>query len=201
VNLGDKERGLEQWRAQATPNIMKLLPGCSIELLLPEAFYIACREADKMIRPASILAAVNYLTNALSIEAQGLRAIIGAFSEDPGSGRVDEYRIGFTLRHSPEVIYGVVWPLYGEEDESDLATLTETIAGAEAETGEPERSAIDVIQALLKDSGVVHIKRHTERFPVEFCDDCGAPLYPDPDAELVHAEMPEDAPTSVGHFH
>lgn len=201
VSLSDKEKGLAQWRAQATPNVMKLLPGCSIELLLPEAFYVACREADKMIRPASILAAVNYLTNTLSVEPQGLRAIIGAFSEDPSNGRVDEYRIGFTLRHSPEVIYGVVWPLYGEEDESDLTTLTETITGVEAGAGEPERSAIDVIQALLKESGVVHIKRHGERFPVEFCDDCGAPLYPDPDAELVHAEMPEDAPTTTGHFH
>ncbi|HEX7649512.1 MAG TPA: DUF2863 family protein, partial [Noviherbaspirillum sp.] len=46
-----------------------------------------------------------------------------------------------------------------------------------------------------------HIKRHSERFPMEFCEDCGAPLYPDSDGELVHAEMPEDVPSGTEHFH
>jgi hypothetical protein len=31
-----------------------------------------------------------------------------------------------------------------------------------------------------------------QRFPLEFCDDCGAPLYPNPEGEPVHAEMPEE---------
>jgi hypothetical protein len=36
---------------------------------------------------------------------------------------------------------------------------------------------------------------------MEFCDDCGAPLFPDREGELVHAEMPEDTPPPVEHFH
>ena len=36
---------------------------------------------------------------------------------------------------------------------------------------------------------------------MEFCDDCGAPLFADADGELVHPEMPEDAPQDAGHFH
>ncbi|HZX29583.1 MAG TPA: DUF2863 family protein, partial [Telluria sp.] len=32
-------------------------------------------------------------------------------------------------------------------------------------------------------------------------DDCGAPLFADPVGELVHAEMPEDAPVGTEHFH
>jgi hypothetical protein len=36
---------------------------------------------------------------------------------------------------------------------------------------------------------------------MEFCEDCGAPLYPDADGELVHAEMPEDVPSGTEHFH
>lgn len=201
MNPTDREKALAQWQAQAMPNIVRLLPGCSVELLLPEAYYIACREADKQIRPASIRAAVNYLTYTLGIDASGLRAIIGGFSEDP-VGRLDEYRIGFTLRHSSDVIYGLVWPLYGQEDddESDTAAL-ELLINPEESANSGRQTPIEEILTLLRECGVVHIKRHNERFPLEFCDDCGAPLYPDPEAELVHAEMPEDAPAGTGHFH
>lgn len=196
-----RAQALEQWRAQAGPNIVTLLPGCGIELLLPEAYYVACREADKQIRPASIRAAVNYLTQTLAIEPNGLRAIIGGFSEDPVGGRVDEYRIGFTLRQDPEVIYGVVWPLYGQEDEEETTSATLEAVMTPENLAEELRTPIEEIVALLRACGVTHIKRHSERFPMEFCDDCGAPLYPDAEAELVHAEMPEDAPQGSTHFH
>lgn len=197
----DRAQALASWRAQATPNIASLLPGCGIELLMPEAYYIACREADKQIRPVSIRAAVHFLTHTLGIEASGLRAIVGSFSEDPLAERVDEYRIGFTLRQNPEVIYGVVWPLYGQEDEDEAAvTSFESLTTPEI-LEKDLRTPLEEIITLLRSCGVTHIKRHSERFPMEFCDDCGAPLYPDADAELVHAEMPEDAPAGTGHFH
>lgn len=201
MNAADRAQALAQWRAQAMPNIASLLPGCGIELLMPEAYYVACREADKYIRPASIRAAVHFLTHTLSVEATGLRAIIGGFSEDNVEGRVDEYRIGFTLRQNPEVIYGVVWPLYGREDEEEPAAASfEALTTPEVLDTEL-RTPLEEIVALLRACGITHIKRHTELFPMEFCDDCGAPLYPDAEAELVHAEMPDDAPTGAGHFH
>jgi len=198
----ERATALAQWRAQATPNIAALLPGCGIELLMPEAYYVACREADRQIRPASIRAAVHYLTQTLNIDGNGLRAVIGGFAEEPISGRVDEYRIGFTLRQNPDVIYGVVWPLYGQEDEeeSDLAPTFEALTTPELLEAE-QRSPLEEIIALLRACGITHIKRHAEHFPLDFCEDCGAPLYPDPDGELVHAEMPEDAPPGPGHFH
>jgi len=201
LQASGRAQALEQWRAQAMPNIASLLPGCGVELLMPEAYYVACREADKQIRPASIRAAVHFLTNTLAIEPSGLRAIIGSFSEDPVAGRVDEYRIGFTLRQNPEVIYGVVWPLYDQEDEDEsVVTTFESLTTPEI-LDTNLRTPLEEIVALLRSCGVTHIKRHSERFPMEFCEDCGAPLYPDQDAELVHAEMPEDAPSGAGHFH
>ena len=201
LNSSGRELALEQWRTQATPNIAALLPGCGVELLMPEAYYVACREADRQIRPASIRAAVHYLANTLGIEPSALRAVIGSFSEEPVGGRVDEYRIGFTMRQSPEVIYGVVWPLYDQEDEDEAAITTfESLTTPEI-LDTTLRTPLEEIIALLRSCGITHIKRHGERFPMEFCDDCGAPLYPDPDAELVHAEMPEDAPSGTGHFH
>lgn len=201
MQVADREQALVNWRKQATPNVASLLPGCGVELLMPEAYYVACREADKQIRPASIRAAVHFLTNTLGIEPSGLRAIIGSFSEDPVGGQVDEYRIGFTLRQNPEVIYGVVWPLYGQEDEDESTSVSfEALTTPEVLESEL-RTPLEEIVALLRTCGITHIKRHSEHFPLEFCDDCGAPLYPDPDAELVHAEMPEDMPAGTGHFH
>lgn len=197
----ERVQALTQWRDQAGPNVLSLLPGCGVELLMPQAYYVACREADMQIRPASIRAAVHYLTNALGVDPAGLRAIIGGFSEDPVAGRLDEYRIGFTLRQNPEVIYGVVWPLYGQEDEEEATTTTLEAVMAPENVAEELRTPIEEIVALLRSCGVTHVKSHNERFPMEFCEDCGAPLYPDADGELVHAEMPEDVPTGTEHFH
>lgn len=200
-NPEQRAQALTQWQNQAGPNVLSLLPGCGVELLMPEAYYVACREADKQIRPASIRAAVHYLTNALGVDPTSLRAIIGSFGEDPVAGRVDEYRIGFTLRQNTEVVYGVVWPLYGQEDEDENAMASLEGVMAPESVAEELRTPIEEIVTLLRACGVTHIKRHAERFPMEFCDDCGAPLYPDADGELVHAEMPEDVPTGTEHFH
>jgi hypothetical protein len=112
-----REAALEQWRAQAGPSVARLLPGCGTELLLPEAYYVACREADKLIRPVSVRAAVHYLTYTLGVEPGDLRAVIAGFGDEANDSQVDEYRVGFTLRQSSDVVYGIVWPLYGQEDE------------------------------------------------------------------------------------
>lgn len=200
-NLAEREDALGQWRAQALPTITRLLPGCGIELLLPEAYFAACREADRQIRPASIRAATHYLTHTLSVEAKDLRAVIGSFGDEP-DGRIDEYRVGFTPEDSADVVYGIVWPLYGPEDEEKPGEETGTVFGIPTALAGAERpSSIAEILSLLQGCGITTIKRHTERFPMEFCEDCGAPLYPDPEGELVHAEMPDDAPQGPGHFH
>lgn len=66
---------------------------------------------------------------------------------------------------------------------------------------EPQPTPLEEITLLLREAGVITITRHPERFPLEFCDDCHAPLFPDADADLVHAEMPEDTPPGATHFH
>lgn len=190
-----REHCLQQWREQATSNIARLLPGCGIEVLLPEAYFVACREADKLIRPISIRAAVHYLTNTLGVEPADLRAVVAGFGEEAPDIQIDEYRVGFTLRQSPEVVYGIVWPLYGQEDEDG------TPAEGPLATQAPQLSPVNTIIAYLNEVGINHVKRISERFVTEYCDDCGSPLFADPMGELVHAEMPEDAPTGTEHFH
>ncbi len=190
---------LEQWRSQATPTVARLLPGCGIELLLPEAYYVACREADKLIRPVSIRAAVHYLTNTLSIEASELRAVVAGFGEDGADAQIDEYRVAFTMRQASDVIYGIVWPLYGQEDED--GTPVDGLDGAALAGLGAQKAPVDEIVAYLNEAGITHVKRLNERYAAEYCDDCGSPLFADPSGELVHAEMPEDAPQGNEHFH
>jgi hypothetical protein len=201
--VGEREQALAHWRAQAMPTIERMLPGCGVELLLPEAYYVACREADKQIRPASIRAAVHFLTHALGVEPSGLSAIIGGFADQLADGSIEEYRISFTLYQQRDVVYGVVWPLYtAEEVEADLSAvrLSSPIDAGIAPQADGE-NALKKIRSLLAASGVTDVKFHAEQFPMESCDDCGAPLYCDHDAELVHAEMPEDVPQTTEHFH
>lgn len=194
VNPAERSAALSQWQAQGKPSIERLLPGCGIELLLPDAYFMSCRAADKAIRPASLKAAVHYLTHTLNIGPEELSAVIGGFADPAGDGRIDEYRVSYVLRPSMEVIYGLVWPLYGEEEaqdeEPDLAAAADL-----------PQTPLQEITALLRESGVVHIKRHEEIFPMEFCDDCGAPFYCDLEGELVHAEMPEDTAQPPSHLH
>lgn len=194
---GARAASLDQWQSQAAPNIVRFMPGCGIELLLPDAYYVACREADKAIRPASIRAADFYLTSTLGIESNELHVSIGAFAE-ADSGNIDEYRIGFGIGQEPEIVYGVVWPLYGEED--DDTSGERPSAALPAGTVE-HKTPLEQILALLRECGIIRIKHHSDRFPVEFCEDCGVPLYADQNGELVHPEMPDGTPTGSEHFH
>ncbi|WP_423708395.1 DUF2863 family protein [Undibacterium sp. WLX3042] len=185
-----KSNSLLVWQEQAAPAIKHLLPGCSIELLLPEAFYTACREAEIRIRPASIRSAVFYLTQTLNKEASQLSIVIASCGVQDTPGQVDEFRISFCLSDAPEVIYGVVWPLYQAEDQLAAVSLDEN------------GKLIGEIPEILADCGIRQIIQLDEIFAMEFCDDCGTPLFADRDAELVHPEMPEDTPSpGTTHFH
>ena len=189
--LEQKNAALETWSQQATPLLQQFLPGCHVELLLPQPYYFACREADKRIRPAAIHAADHYLTQTLGVKSSELYANIGNFCENL-NGQVDEYRIGFSLGENGNVIYGIVWPLYEQEDGDAVRDLL---------APDSTQTPLEVVLAVLRECGIVHIKLHTERYAMEFCDDCQTPLFPSSDGDLVHAEMPEDAPAASEHFH
>jgi hypothetical protein len=170
---------LEQWIAQARPTLAKLLPGCVFECLLPDAYYVNCRESDRRVRPFGIRAATAYLENALAAKPTDLQAVVAGFGEE----RVDEYRVAFSLLGEGEVAHGVVWPLYGREDE----------------TARP--GPLDEVLAQLTEVGVTEVKKLSATFTPEYCEDCGAPLFANAEGEIVHAELPEEADTQAAHFH
>jgi hypothetical protein len=170
---------LEQWIAQARPTLAKILPGCVFECLLPDAYYVNCRESDRRVRPFGIRAAVAFLENALKTKAAEIHAVVGGFGEE----RVDEYRIAFSRAGDSDVAHGVVWPLYGREDEG-------------ARPG-----PLDEVLAQLAECGLTEVKKLPGTFTPEYCEDCGAPLFANGEAEIVHAELPEEADTQAAHFH
>lgn len=183
-----RQQALEQWAAQVEPTLAGLMPGCGLEILLPDAWYVANREADRRVRPLAVQAAVTWLEGALGVGADQLRAVVAGCGEQ----HIDEYRIGFTPRDSNHVLYGCIWPLFGREGADD--TVAETEHGLPLDT-------MDRIVELLRANGLAEIRRLPGLLPPEFCEDCGAPFFPNPLGEMLHAEMPEDAEFTPPQFH
>ena len=155
-----------------------LLPACALEFMPVLAFHAAVRDADRASRPWSLRSAVAFLQTVLNQPASELRAVVAPFHDR----QLEEFRIGFTRRGSSDVVHGVVWPLLEHEDENHEAPAQ--------------------IEATLREAGVSSVLMLDQRFPLEFCDDCGAPLYPNPEGEPVHAELPEEhAESAPRHLH
>lgn len=175
---GNRTEALKQWRAQGGEVLRSLLPACATEPLLPQSFHAAIREADRASRPYSLRSAVSFLQTTLNVLAANLRAVVAPYYDR----QIEEYRIGFALGESADVVHGVVWPLLESEDEAAELPVQ--------------------IDSVLREAGLREVIILEHRFPLEYCDDCGAPLYPNPEGEPVHAELPEQEQDSAPrHLH
>jgi len=174
---GAREDAVRLWQTQGAAALAPMMQGCAFELLAPNAFHTACRDADRASRAYSLHASVSFLEGALNTKASGLRAIIAPFHDQ----QLEEYRISFTASDSNEVVHGVVWALLGAEDE--------------------ESDIVGEIEGVLRSCGVTDILVLDHRMPMEFCDDCGAPMYADADGQPVHAGLPEDGEQAPSHLH
>jgi len=168
VDPDAKINALAAFREQLAGVLQPLLTGCRFDVTAPNAFHAALRNADRDLRPFSVEAAVAYLKLAHDLDPGALQATIAPFSDE----RVEEIRIGIG-RHvdADQVVEGVVWPLLGDEEER----------------------AQEEIEGVLRRLGVSRLTVHAHRFPMEFCDDCGAPMFPNPAGHSVHTESPEDS--------
>ncbi len=172
-----RESALKEWVKQGGPSLEPLLAGCAFQPLLADAYHSACRLADMASRPYSLRASVSFLQTTLGKPAESLRAVIGGFHDK----RLEEYRIGFGPRNDEAIFHGIVWPLLGSEDETT--------------------DVIGEVESILRESGIKEVIVHNQQFPFEFCDDCGAPLYPNAEGETVHAEMPDLGNTTSQTLH
>jgi hypothetical protein len=175
---GNRAEAFQQWAQQGGEAIRSLLPACALEFQPIGAYHASILNADRAARPWSLRAVVTYLHTTLNIAPAEVHATIALFADD----QVEEYRIGFSIGSRRDVVHGVVWPLLdGERDNSETPAQ---------------------IDAVLREAGITQINQLSQHFPLEYCDDCGAPLYPSPDGEPMHAELPEaEAAATPRHLH
>jgi hypothetical protein len=171
VDPDAKIGALSAFREQAASVLQPVMTGCRYRLLSPAAFHSALRFADRELREFSLEAAIAYLKLAYDLAPAALTAAAGLF-EDPQSNAGSEVRIGLAKAADDDaVIEGIVWPLLGDEDEQTL----------------------EDVEKALRASGLGRIAMHAHRFPLEYCDDCGAPMFPNAAGHVVHAEPPDEA--------
>ena len=174
---GERSEAQAQWIKQGGGVLQPAFTGCAFEPLLPQAYFGAWREADRASRTYAIHATVAFLQVALNVEPRQITAAIA-----PCHGRrLEEYRVGFMLHGSPDVVHGVVWPLLDGEDE--------------------HTDSFGQIETVLRECGIADVVIHEHEFPLDYCDDCGAPLFPNIEGELLHTETPEEAPEQPRHLH
>jgi hypothetical protein len=172
-----KEDMSHEWQSHGVEVLRPLFQGCAFELLMPDGFFSAWRMADRLARPYSMHATIDFLQTTLNISPDSLRAVIAPFYDQ----WLEEYRVGFTLKDRDDVLYGIVWALVGDEDDnSDI---------------------VSQIEATLRECGVIHTTLLQTRFLLEYCEECGAPLFPNPEGEVVHAEFPEEGEVAPIHLH
>lgn len=183
--LEAREQALKRWDQRVNELLGPLFTGCQTEVLLPDAFYTTNREADRRIRPMALRAAVTWLQTAANLPGAELRAAIVAC----GNSGVEEFRIGFSPRASNDVVYGCVWPVLSKEE-----AIIDAIESIHVDMPES-------IAALLKELGVSEVRRLPGLQPPEYCDDCGAPYFPNFLGEMMHPELPEETDMEPVHFH
>ena len=171
VDPDAKIAGLSAFREQAATVLQPVLTGCRFRVLSPAAFHSALRFADRELRQFSLEAAVAFLKLAYDLAPSALSAAAGLF-EDPHGNAGAEVRIGIAKTTDDDaVIEGVVWPLLGDDEDQTMEDVEKALA------------ALGVSRAIM----------HSHRFPLEFCYDCGAPMFPNAAGHVVHAEPPDEA--------
>lgn len=170
VDPDGKLGALAAFIEQASAALQPAMTGCRYRVLAPQAFHSALREADRELRGFSLEAAVAYMRLAFEVAPTEIVAAAGLF-EDARGQMGAEIRVGLARTVDEDgVIEGVVWPLLGDDEEA----------------------ALEEVERALKALNVPRVTLHSHRFPLEFCDDCGAPMFPTSAGNVVHAEPPED---------
>ncbi len=170
VDPDAKTAAVEAFCEQLNSVLTPVMTGCRFRALAPNAFHAALRLGDRELREFSLEAAISFLKLSYELAPSALQATVAAY-EEKRDQPTTEMRIGISRTADDDVVVeGVVWPLLGDDEERSL----------------------EEIEAALKRLGITRIVAHTHRFPLEYCDDCGAPVFPNPSGHSVHTEPPED---------
>lgn len=142
--------------------------GCTYDILVPQPYYEANRNAELAIRGFSLHAAVLTLMTQMDITADDLRVVIGACHQS----QFEEYRISILLKDEEEVLQGVAWALLGRDEQ-------------------PEDLLAEIL-VHLKKLGINRIRLLEDILSIDYCEDCETPLFPDMSGDMVHISPLED---------
>lgn len=171
------ETAQQLWFDQGHAALAPMLAGVQYQMLMPGAFFATLRKTDRESRSFHVRAGVAYLQALLDKPAEQMGAVFAPFHD---RGELVEYRIGLGNISANEIWHGITWPILSP-DEAD--------------------SAPNEIRELLQATGVHQITEHEHRFPLEYSEEYGDPLFPNAAGETVRAEPPEEADLSPMHLH
>jgi hypothetical protein len=170
VDPDSKLSAIQSFRDQLDNVLSPIMTGCKFRVLAPDALHAALRHGDRELREFSLEAAVSFLKLSFDLSPSALQATLAPY-EEKRERSSPEIRIGISRAAEDDVVIeGVVWPLLGDDEERSL----------------------EEIEAALRRLGIARLVTHSHRFPMEFCDDCGAPMFPNVAGHSVHTEPPDD---------
>lgn len=174
---------LQALQQQLAPTWRRLMPGCDTQTLLPQLYRAALAQGEELIVPVIVQTTCRWLTESLQLSKGALKASVCAV----GQGTPTEYRIGYYRSSNPDVVAGNIWPIIDSEP---------------VEEDQESNPILTTLYKTLNDLGITDIKSFLQ--PVElpqYCNDCGAPFFPDATGELVHPYLPEQAQESPKQLH
>lgn len=169
-SLVEAARGMMNFCLQLHDLLELTMVGSVFEVQPAGGYFQGWREAETTMRAWGLKALVDF-AGSMGFAPGELVATLGLFVPNAREAdKMSELRIGLTPKKEREhVICGIAWPLMPEELDSFAGT------------------ARDILES--KDIG--DIVEHEQSFSLEWCDECGSPLYATPDGLVVHVEMPE----------
>lgn len=168
-NRIERARRLMQFSLEARKTLRDFMSGSVIDVQAPSAFFNAWRQAAASERLFSLKALISYVC-VEEIHPKNLiatTAIFSNLSESSSENQQPEVRIGISISFAPnKIVAGVVWPC--------------------------EATELEIAQGFAKEvlvlEGIKTVVAHDQLFPLEWCEQCGAPLYANPEGNVVHVE-------------
>lgn len=175
--LVDMARGMMDFCRRVSDLLEFTMIGSVYEVQPVGGYFQSWRESETAMRAWGLKALVDF-AGSMGFEADKLIASIGLFVPNAReSDKMSELRIGLTPKNERDhIICGIAWPVMPDETDAFSSTAHD----------------------ILESKGLHSIVEHQQSFSLEWCEDCGSPLYATPDGLVVHVELP--VVENVGNF-
>ena len=170
--LVDAARGMMNFCLKTHEILELTMLGSVFEVQPAGGYYRTWRDTEPVMRAWALTSLVDF-TESMGFAAADLVATIGLFVPGPrDSNPMSELRISLSRKTDRDsVLCGISWGVLP----SEIDAFTQTA------------------RDLLDSKRITDVVEHEQSFRLEWCEDCGAPLYATPSGLVVHNELPEDS--------